>query len=141
PPLGGQALWRLVSHLSLNYLSLAEGAASLQALREILRLYSVIDQADGEQHVMGLRELHCRQVMQRFGAEAWRGFCRGLEVTLVLDERAYVGGSAFLFAAVLRHFLALYASVNSFTQVVLKSQQREGVWKRWPPLAGVQTVL
>ena len=86
---------------------------------------------------MGLRELHCRQVMRRLGPEAWRG----LEVTLALDERAYVGGSAFLFAAVLRHFLALYASVNSFTQVVLKSQQREGVWKRWPPLAGVQTVL
>jgi type VI secretion system protein ImpG len=79
--------------------------------------------------------------MRRLGQEAWRGFCRGLEVTLVLDERAYVGGSAFIFATVLRHFLALYASVNSFTQVVLRSQQREGEWKRWPPLVGVQNLL
>ena len=59
----------------------------------------------------------------------------------MLDERAYVGGSGYLFAAVLRHFLALYASVNSFTQVVLKSQQREGEWKRWPPLSGEQSML
>lgn len=141
PPMGGVTLWRLISHLSLNALSLSEGPESLKALREILRLYSVLDREDGEQHVMGLRELHSRYVVQRLGPDAWRGFCRGLEVTLVLDERAYVGGSAFVFAAVLRHFLALYASVNSFTQVVLKSQQREGVWKRWPALIGTQKVL
>ena len=40
PPTGGKTLWRLVSHLSLNHLSLAEGTDSLRALREILRLCS-----------------------------------------------------------------------------------------------------
>ncbi|HYH44770.1 MAG TPA: type VI secretion system baseplate subunit TssF, partial [Thermoanaerobaculia bacterium] len=39
PPLAGQALWRLVSHLSLNYLSLEGGGAGLRALHEILGLY------------------------------------------------------------------------------------------------------
>ena len=141
PPMGGETLWRLVSHLSLNSLSLTDGPDSLRALREILRLYSVMDREDGEQHILGLREMTSRQVLRRLGQEAWRGFCRGLEVTLVLDERAYVGGSAFIFAAVLRHFLALYASVNSFTQVVLKSQQREGEWKRWSPLVGERRLL
>jgi type VI secretion system protein ImpG len=141
PSMGGETLWRLVSHLSLNSLSLSDGPDSLRALREILRLYSVMDREDGEQHILGLREMTCQKVVRRLGQEAWRGFCRGLEVTLVLDERAYVGGSAFIFATVLRHFLALYASVNSFTQVVLRSQQREGEWKRWPPLVGVQNLL
>ena len=132
--MGGATLWRLLSHLSLNYLSLSDGAESLKALREIMRLYSVMDSEDGEQHILGLREMRSQQVVRRLGQEAWRGFCRGQEVTLVLDERAYVGGSGIVFATVLRHFLALYASVNSFTQVVLTSQQREGEWKRWEPM-------
>jgi type VI secretion system protein ImpG len=141
PSMGGETLWRLISHLSLNYLSLSDGPDSLKALREILRLYSVMAEENGERHILGLREMRSRQVVRRLGQEAWRGFCRGQEVTLVLDERAYVGGSAFLFAAVLRHFLALYTSVNSFTQVVLQSQQREGEWKRWAPLSGTQRGL
>ncbi|MBI3329158.1 MAG: type VI secretion system baseplate subunit TssF [Nitrospinae bacterium] len=141
PPLGGQTLWQLISHLSLNYLSLAEGEESLQALREILRLYSFSDRPSTYQQIMGIRGMACRPVVRRIGTEAWRGFCRGIEVTLTFDERLYVGSSPFLFASVLNHFLALYGSVNSFTQLVIKSRQREGIWKQWQPMAGEQIVL
>ncbi|PYS51607.1 MAG: type VI secretion system baseplate subunit TssF [Acidobacteria bacterium] len=41
PLLGGPTVWRLISQLSLNHLSLSEGSDSLNALREILGLYSV----------------------------------------------------------------------------------------------------
>lgn len=141
PPLGGQALWRLVSHLSLNHLSLAGGEESLEALREILRLYCPADDAGTQKQILGIREMAHRHVVHRIGDEAWRGFCRGSEVTLTFDEEAYVGGGAFLFAAVLNRFFALYAAMNSFTRLVIKSRQREGVWKRWPPMAGEQILL
>ena len=141
PPSDGSTLWRLVSHLSLNYLSFSTGEDSLKALREILKLYSFSERAPVHQQIQGIREMSLRKVVHRMGREAWRGFCRGTEVTLVFDESAYVGGGAFLLAAVLNRFLALYSSVNSFTQLVIKSQQREGVWKRWQPMAGEQMVL
>jgi type VI secretion system protein ImpG len=141
PPMTGQTPWRLISQLSLNYLSLAEGRDGLHALREILKLYSFSEHASTHQQVMGIREMACRRVVRRVGADAWRGFCRGFEVTLTLDESMYVGTSAFLLASVLNRFLALYASINSFTQLVLKSRQREGIWKQWPPVAGQQIVL
>ena len=44
-------------------------------------------------------------------------------------------------ASVLRHFLGLYAGVNTFTQLVLASRQRQGTWKTWPPLAGDAALL
>ena len=44
-------------------------------------------------------------------------------------------------ASVLRYFLGLYASVNSFTELVAESTQREEIWKRWEPLAGEQIIL
>ncbi len=80
--------------------------------------------------------MSCRRVVRRIGDDAWRGFCRGTEVTLVFDETKFAGGSAFLFASVLNRFFALYQSINSFTQLVIKSEKKEGVWKRWRPMAG-----
>jgi type VI secretion system protein ImpG len=85
--------------------------------------------------------MECRRVIRRVGPDAWRGFCQGTEVTLTFDESAYMGSSAFLLASVLQRFFALYASVNSFSQLVIRSTQREGEWKRWAPVAGEQPVL
>ncbi len=141
PPLRGRALWRLVSHLSLNYLSFGSGRESLNALHEILKLYSFLDPEQTYQQISGIREMHCRQVVRRIGTDAWKGFCRGIEATLVFDEKLYVGSGSFLLAAVLNRFFPLYASVNSFTQLIIKSKQREGIWKRWEPMAGEQIVL
>jgi type VI secretion system protein ImpG len=141
PPLEGTTLWALISNLSLNYLSLGSGKESLEPLREILRLYSFSDRPSTFQQVNGIVDMECRRVVRRVGADAWRGFCQGTEVTLTFDEHAYMGSGAFLLASVLQRFFALYASVNSFSQLVIRSLQREGEWKRWPPMAGEQAVL
>ncbi len=141
PPLQGTTLWALISNLSLNHLSLSGGKESLEPLREILRLYSFSDRPSTFQQVNGIVEMECRRVVRRVGSDAWRGFCQGAEVTLTFDESAYMGSGAFLLASVLQRFFALYASVNSFSQLVIKSLQREGEWKRWPPMAGEQAVL
>ena len=141
PPLGGQTLWRLVSHLSLNHLSLAGGEHALVALREILGLYSAYDDASLRGQLAGLIGLNCRPVVRRIGNEAWRGFCRGTEIKLELDEDSFVGSHPFLLASVLNRFFGLYASINAFTQLVLTSRQRHGIWKTWEPLAGDRAVL
>lgn len=141
PPPGGASVWHLISNLSLNHLSLETGPNGVDALREMLRVYSLSDQPSLLQQIQGIHGLSSRPRMLRTGNEAWRGFCRGLEVSLTFDESLYAGGSAFLFATVLRHFLALYTSVNSFTELVARRVNREEEWKRWPPLAGYQRLL
>jgi type VI secretion system protein ImpG len=141
PPLGGTTAWRLISHLSLNHLSLSEEKDSLGALKEILRLYSCPDNHFHQQLIAGITQMSCRKVMRYTGVEPWRGFCRGNEVTLIFDEDYYEGSGAFLFSAVLNSFLASYAAVNSFTQLIVKSKQREGIWKEWTPMAGTAVML
>lgn len=141
PPLGGPSLWRLVSQLSLNYLSLTEGPESLRALREILALHCGPDTPSAQQQIAGLVGLSCKPVVRRIGLDAWRGYCRGLEVRLELDSRAYVGSGAFLLASVVQHFLSLYVSINSFVELVAETTQRDGFSKRWPPVVGAQPVL
>lgn len=142
PPLGGQALWRLVSHLSLNYLSLGGGYNSIDSFREILSLYCDAESSAARKQLQGIRGIRQRKIIRRFGDDATKGFCRGTEVTLVLDESFYVGSSAFLLASVLQHFLALYSSINSFTQLVIRRAGREEEeWKKWAPMAGGTAVL
>lgn len=142
PPLGGQALWRLVSHLSLNYLSIGGGEKGIESFREILGLYCYSDSPALRQQLHGIRAIDQRKIVRRFGDAAWKGFVRGTEVSLVMDENFYVGSSAFLLASVLQHFLGLYSSINSFTQLVIRRAGRETEeWKRWPPMAGATAVL
>lgn len=141
PPLQGETIWRLVSHLSLNHLSLAGGHEGLAALQEILKLYSSHDRPATRQQIAGVVGLECKKIVCRVGADAWRGFCRGTEITVEFDEDMYVGGGAFLLGAVLNKFFALYASVNSATLLRIKRRRREGVWKEWPPTAGARMAL
>ena len=140
PPLGGQTLWRLISHLSLNYLSLGSQQESVRALHEILNLYCFSDAPSLRQQVQGIRSMNTRKISRRLGGDGWKGFCRGTEITLEFEEAQYVGSSASLLAAVLSRFFALYGSMNSFTQLVSKRFGREGE-KRWPPMAGAKSVL
>jgi type VI secretion system protein ImpG len=93
------------------------------------------------QQIAGITDVTSRLIGGRPASMAWNGFCRGIEVTVQFDEEKYVGSGVFLFAAVLEKFFGLYASLNSFTQMIATSQQRERPLKRWPPRAGEQILL
>ena len=139
PSLRKGAQWRLISHLSLNYLSLSEGGRD--TLREILKLYDFADTSVVRQQIEGIIDVKSRRVVGRPASMAWNGHCRGIEVAIEFDESKYVGSGVFLFASVLEKFLGLYASLNSFSQLIATSSQREEPLKRWPPRAGEQILL
>ncbi|HEX8203890.1 MAG TPA: type VI secretion system baseplate subunit TssF [Isosphaeraceae bacterium] len=141
PPLGRAGQWRLISLLALNHLSLADTAEGLDALREALTIYDFADTAVTRQQIAGLSGVSSRRVSGRVSRGAGVAVCQGLEVTLEFDEAQYVGSGVYLLASVLERFLGLYASINSFCQLVAKTKQREGILKRWPPRAGERTLL
>lgn len=138
PPLRSAAQWRLISHLSLNYLSIADGP---HALQEILKLYDFTGSSVVQQQIAGITGLSSRRIVARPGSMPWNGFCRGIEATIEFDEDQYVGSGVFLFASVLERFLGLYASLNSFVQLIAFTRQREEALHRWPPRAGDQILL
>ncbi len=141
PPLRGPTLWNLISNLSLNYLSLSDSENSLTGLRSILRTYNFAANTSVEQQIMGLVDMECKKTLSQTTYEGWRGFCKGLEITLIVDPSYYAGSSAFLFASVLRRFFSLYVSINSFAETVLKRTTQEGIWKRWTPIMGKKATL
>jgi type VI secretion system protein ImpG len=140
PPLGKAQLWRLVSHLSLTYLSLVDdGPAPLQ---ELLRLYQfdALDRA-AQQQIAGIRSVTSASSVARVVGEHGIAFARGRRVEIELDDEQFAGGSPYLFASVLEHFLGLYASINSFSQLAVRSTRRSSWLKEWAPRAGRKPLL
>ena len=158
----GRFAWRLISHLSLNYLSLqdrggqteplkggsagaeAESAlrpeAGAEGLREMFKLYLDPNDRQVLKQVDGLRSVGYRPVVRRVETPGPITFARGLEITLVFDETAFEGQGVFILGAVLEQFFARYVSLNSFTETVVTTQQRKEIM-RWPMQIGRRQII
>ncbi len=137
--LGHGALWRLISHLSLNHLSLSAGG--LDALKEMLRLYDLPRSAINRRQVDGLSEIAFKPTTAWLPGEPYATFVRGTEVRLTVDEDSFVGTGLGLFAAVLDRFFGLYVHANSFVQLTLVSARTQEVVLTCPPRNGDLTLL
>lgn len=141
PPLDGPLLWRLVSQLSLNYLSLVEDGGD--ALRELLRLYNFADSDIGEKHIRGIASVDSEPWYAQVRSQQGLSFARGRRVHIEFDEDSYSGGGIYLLAAVLERFLGLYATMNSFSALVARVRSRHKTYtlREWRPRAGLRPLV
>lgn len=138
PPQDQGFLWRVISNMSLNYLSLA----NVEALKVILQTYDFASFHDrqaqkvSERLLGGLQSIHHEHVDRLH-----RGLpLRGLRTELCIDSHGYIGeGDVFVFGSVLNEFFALYASLNSFHELRINSTHGEVY--QWPPRMGQQPLL
>lgn len=137
PPHRGGVQWRLISHLSLNHLSIVDKGS--EALQEILRLYDFSEDPAIRKQIAGITGVLSGPCVSRVTSETGVAFCRGTDVTIEFDEDQFVGTGVFLLSSVLQRFLGLYSALNSFSRVTAKT--KKGVIKQWPPLAGEQILL
>lgn len=138
----GETAWRLVSHLSLNYLSLLDQdkEQGATALRDLLRLYCRVDDEAAHKQIEGLRSVTADSIVRRLPLPGPITYGRGLQVCVTLDEAAFEGAGVFVLGSVLEQFFAKYVSLNSFTETVIKSTAR-GVIMQWPARVGRCEIL
>jgi type VI secretion system protein ImpG len=141
-PVHGDVAWRLISHLSLNYLSIADladgqGAA---AMRDILSLYSTPGDATIEKQIEGVKSVISTPIVRRLPGAGQTAITRGLEVAVTFDETGFQGIGVFVLGRVLSEFFAKYVSINSFTETVIKTVDR-GEVMRWPMKIGRRHTL
>jgi type VI secretion system protein ImpG len=136
-----QSAWRLISHLTLNHLSLIDQETGPAALREILRLYDFRDAAETRAMIDSMTGIEFRRGTARAPSRQMGVLCRGLDITMQFDDQVVSGVGVFLFASVLERFIAHYASINAFTRLTAKVKGRSGVLRTWPPRAGDLQIL
>ncbi len=134
PPLGTNLLWRLLSHLSLNYVSLAKA----EDLRALLELYVFEESRDrtgilaNKKRIASIEQIETRASNRLMSGVMMRG--REIRMNLRHDHFASQG-DLFLFGCVLDHFLGSYASINTFTNLIIK-EILKGELYQWPARIG-----
>jgi type VI secretion system protein ImpG len=139
PPLGKPQMWRLVSQLSLNYLSLLDGGA--EALQELLRLHNFAESPAGERQIQGIIAVRGSPCTSRIHGEHGLTFARGQRVEIDFDEEQFAGGGVYLLGNVLDRFLGLFVSLNSFSVLMARTRQRKLPLREWPPRSGWKALL
>ncbi len=131
--------WRLISHLSLNHLSIVREGKD--ALQEMLTLYNHSQSQSVSRQIQGIVEISSQPASTLVTSRHFSGFARGIDITLTLDENAFIGSGMIIFAAVLERFFALYCGPNNFTRLKLRSKQQEQEIAQWPARAGEAIVI
>lgn len=132
-----ETAWELISHLTLNYLSLADndteqGAA---ALRQLLTLYGDYAEPNIRKQIEGVLSIDSKPIVRRMDLPGPITFGRGLELRIHLEESAFEGSGVILLGAVLEQFLTRHVSINAFTETVISTTDR-GEIIRWPARIG-----
>jgi type VI secretion system protein ImpG len=139
PPRRRALHWRLLSQLGLDHKTLTDPTEGVRMLQESLRLCDYSDpeiepllRAVNRQAIEGIASLSSRRVLGRAASGGALAICRGLEVTVELNEKSYVGIGLYLFACVLERYLGWSAGLNSFVKMSLRTVQGDAI-KTWPP--------
>jgi type VI secretion system protein ImpG len=138
----GSMLWKLISFLQFNHIGLAlrSNKDSASALRELLMLFADVGNPTIERRIRGITDVSTRPLVRKIQQENGFNVARGMEVTVTFDEAAFEGQGVFLFGTVLKNFLSEYASLNSFTETVIVSKQRQLI-KRWEHVIGQRSLI
>ncbi|MET0509665.1 MAG: type VI secretion system baseplate subunit TssF [Burkholderiaceae bacterium] len=147
----GDFAWRLLSHLSLNYLSLLDTDPAVSAdagnerrspvagLRELLGLYADLADPALRKQTEAVTGVKATPITRRLPIAGPITFGRGLGIELTMNEAPFGGAGCFLMGSVLEKFLARHVSLNTFTQTRLLSESR-GELVRWPTRIGTRNV-
>ena len=138
----GESAWRLISNLSLNYLSLVdtEHGTGAEGLRELIGLYAPSGDRTLQRRLEGIQRVETRPIVRRMADDTLSTAVRGLEIAIHCDEDHFEGAGPYLLVSVLARFMANYVTLNSFTETVLKTPQR-GEIARWRPEKGLGRMI
>ncbi|MGH7487718.1 MAG: type VI secretion system baseplate subunit TssF [bacterium] len=139
PPMGEAVLWRLLSHLALNFLPIADA----DTLRALLGLYVAQGGAQSPREVANQRRIaSISQVAVKPADRLLSGsIVRGQEIRVDLRQDHFASpGDLYLFGVILDRVLATFATLNSFTAFSVKDEQTGSVYA-WPPRLGKRPLI
>jgi len=121
-------LWALVSHLSLNYATLADAGT----LKSLLSLYHWSQDINNpaKKKIHAIAQVHppvTKYIMRQ------QGLIRGIEFRIDIDETQFENGEGdiYLFGSLLNRFLSQYITINSYVILIIAElgTNREYSWK------------
>ncbi|MBN3854820.1 type VI secretion system baseplate subunit TssF [Paraburkholderia sp. Ac-20340] len=125
PPTDDRALWRLISTLSPNHVSIAR--TGLNELRELLYQLAKPASPDNVRYVAGITALSARPVKRAMHVDPLPTptLVPGMRITLTIDETAFVGHAIYTFARLMERFFLRYAGWDCMELSIVSEQGAE----------------
>ncbi len=127
--------WQLMSHLSLNHLSLTGSGAA--ALRSILRLYDPSESPDLSRMIDAIEAVDAVPGLAKLGGV----MVAGTDVTISFDSQQIEPGEAVFFGAIIDRFLGCYTTINTFTRLTLRFGDRTDPLARFTARSGEEALV
>ena len=138
---GRSTLWRLISHLSLNHVSVDTAGSGVAVLKEMLSLYDSADSAASRAVIDRLVAATTTPAVARAPGGGRIAFVSGVDVRLEFEDSRLSGSGAFLLGMVLETVLAGFAAVNAFSRTTLRLSGEKADWQRWKARSGTRRLL
>lgn len=138
-PAGSSMLWRLLSHLSLNFLSLAD----TDNLKALLGLYIFSSSSGTTLEVANRKRIEgINKVVVKACDRLVAGIpMRGQGINIRVNPENFAGtGDIYLFGVVLNQLFASFASINCFTEFSLTDDTNEETY-RWQARLGERPLI
>ncbi len=135
----GEERWRLISLISLNFLSLAAQDAEL--MKEYLSLYDITQSASNKKLVEGIISITTSIEARRIQRLPQPGFVRGTVINININQSRFAGVSIRQFAHLLAHVFGYHASLNSFVEVAISDAITKEEIYRCQPRSGLSPLI
>ena len=117
PPItDGRVLWKLLAHLTANYLPIV----NIDNLKALLQLYNPISKNDAKDHAANLKRIESiRSLKTKVADKLHRGtLIRGKRIILDIEGSGFSSiGDLYLFGELLNYLFKQFADVNSFIEL------------------------
>ncbi len=138
PPLDGDFLWRIISNMSLNYLSIKD-VKTFRTILETYDFHGAHDNKQREQTSMILKGIE--KIDYETTEMIYEGLpIRGIHIRLKVKPSNFSClGEIYLFCSILNQFFSLYSNINSFHKLTVDVQQDQQF--TWPIKLGKQELI
>jgi type VI secretion system protein ImpG len=134
------ALWGLISLLAITHISKSRAENLLIVIRNLVTIFAANHQVLADKLIGNIADIKIDPIVQRFGTDAWRGFVKGLEISIIIKEDTS-SALSFLFGNILNQYLSSIVSINSFVKLkILSATSRKSI-ATWNPIAGRLNLL
>ncbi len=133
-------LWSLVSQLSATHITISKQALLIDSIKQLLNIFSAGVSLRANELIEQISKVDASEIVKRFGADAWRGFVRGIKFNFYLNEdsKSYF---AFFLCSIINQYLSSCVSINSFVQINLVSERMNSKIAQWRPTSGRRDII
>ncbi len=133
-------LWLLVSQLSSNHISITKSEHLWNFIRKLLSLFDDESKLKISEFIDTIKDIKTKEIVRRFGKDAWRGFVSGVEVSIYTDSESSIP-FCHLLGTILNQYMSSSVSINSFIELKILSLQNNKIISKWAPTSGRKNLV